>query len=359
MAAAARGHPPSTWRGKKATPGAKRCFGARMSLPPCSSGLAQRPASIPGRVAAQAGEVLRGLGQVMFQNSHLAGMLFLAGIAANAPLLALGAVAGTLSATLTALALRLDAAQRRAGLFGFNGALVAVALLLFLAPTAPTWGCVILAAAGSTLVMAALQAAFDRGRLPPLTAPFVLVALTLLLAAGRLGRLEPSGLLQAADLPARATVEGAVTLATIGRGWLSGIGQVFFQDSVASGALFVLGLAVASRRAASMALAGSLTGLLVAWAMGAPEALIRSGAFGFNSVLTAIALGAVFLVPGRASAGYAIAGAAVAPVATAACATALAPLGLPAMTLPFVLVTWLFLLGARQSAHAGLARSGG
>lgn len=36
----------------------------------------------------------------------------------------------------------------------------------------------------------------------------------------------------------------------------------------------------------------SYAGLLAAWGMGAAEPAMRSGAFGFNAVLTAIALGA-------------------------------------------------------------------
>jgi urea transporter len=45
-----------------------------------------------------------------------------------------------------------DRAQLRDGLFGFNGALVAIALLVFLQPTALTWACVVFASAGSSVV---------------------------------------------------------------------------------------------------------------------------------------------------------------------------------------------------------------
>lgn len=53
-----------------------------------------------------------------------------------------------------------------------------------------------------------------------------------------------------------------------------------------------------------MALAGSLTGLLVAWSTGAAEPAIRAGAFGFNSALAAIAFGGVFFVLNRVSIAY-------------------------------------------------------
>ena len=74
----------------------------------------------------------------------------------------------------------------------------------------------------------------------------------------------------------------------------------------------------------------------------------RAGAFGFNSVLVAIALGTVFLGSKRTTIGYAVMSVIVTPFVVAALAAALEPLGLPALTLPFVLVTWAFVLAYRR-----------
>ncbi|HEX7858492.1 MAG TPA: urea transporter [Sphingobium sp.] len=93
---------------------------------------------------------------------------------------------------------------------------------------------------------------------------------------------------------------------------------------------------------------GSLTGLLVVWGMGAAEPAIRSGAFGYNSVLVAVALGGVFFVLDRASIAYALLATIATAFVFAAASAALEPLGVPALTLPFVLVTWLFLLATRK-----------
>lgn len=295
--------------------------------------------------------ILRGLGQVMFQNSRLAGLLFLAGIAANSLLLAVAALAGCAAATLAAMALGADRAQVRAGMFGFNGALVGIALAYFLAPTPMTWAALLLAAACSTVLMAAMLAVFDVWMLPALTAPFVFTTLTFLLATAGFGRLEPAGRLPVAGFPASAAVDGVVTSRTLAEGVLSGLGQVFFQGSALSGALFAAGLLLSSRRACVTALAGSLAGLLIAWGMGATEPALRAGIHGFNSALTAIALGSVFLSPGRASALFTLFGAIVTPFVAVACTAALKPLGLPAMTLPFVLATWVFLLASRGFAN--------
>jgi urea transporter len=300
--------------------------------------------------------VLRGIGQVMLQNNSYAGLLFLIGIFYNSPLFGAAVLVGTVVSTATAMLLRVDRAQVRAGLFGFNGGLVAIALLYFLQPNPLTWGCVVFAAACSTIVMAAMVTLMGAWKLPALTAPFVFTSLCFFLATARFGRLESTQLLPTAGLPKAVAVEGVVSVSTVMEGLFNGIAQVFFQGNVITGLIFAAGLIVSSRRTGAAALAGSLVGLLVAWGMGAAEPAIRAGAFGFNSVLVAIAFGGVFFVLDRVAIAYAL----IATVSTgfvlAAVSAAFEPLGVPAMTLPFVLVTWLFLLAS--PAFPGLRRAG-
>lgn len=318
-----------------------------------ATGLAIEGDDVAHRLLAFLDSIPRGVGQVMFQNNSYAGLLFVAGVACNSLLFAAGLLVGTAVSTLAAMALGADRAAARAGLYGFNGGLVAIALLYFLEPDALTWACVILAAAASSLVMAAFLALLDAVRLPALTAPFVATSLCFFLATARFGRLQLTGELPTAGLPQAATVEGVVTATTVGRGLLAGVGQVFLQENIVTGLVFAAGLLVASRLAFAAALAGSLTGLLVAWGMGAAEPAIRAGAYGFNSALVAIALAGVVLAPGRGTFGYALLGAAAAPFVAAASAAALAPFGLPVLTLPFVLTTWIFLLASRMLPGAG------
>lgn len=290
--------------------------------------------------------VLRGVGQVMLQNNSYAGLLFLVGIFYNSPLFGLGVLVGATASTATARLLAVDRTQLRDGLFGFNGALVAVGLLYFLHPGVLTWACVVFAAACSTVVMAAMLNLMSVWKMPVLTAPFVFTTLCVFLATARFGRLQSTDLLPSAGLPHGATVEGVVTASTVVEGLFSGIAQVFFQASPVTGGLFVIGLLIASRSAAAAALVGSLIGLLVAWGMGAAEPAIRSGAFGFNCVLTAIALASVFFRPSVAALAYAGLATVATTVVYAAVSAALEPVGMPAMTLPFVLVVWVFVLAA-------------
>lgn len=308
-----------------------------------STGLKAADPRAPLSALGFADAVLRGIGQVMLQNNSYTGLLLLLGIAYNAPLLAWAAILGTVASTATALLLGVNRKLVRDGLFGFNGALAAIALLVFLQLTPLAWACVVFAAAGSTIVMAALSELLKVWNVPALTAPFVLASWCFFLATARFGRLEPTGLLPAANLPKAAVVEGVVNASTVVDGLFNGIAQVFFQESVVTGVLFLLGLFFSSRIASVAALVGSFSGLLVAWGMGAAETSIHAGLFGFNSVLVAIALGSVFFAPSKLTAVYTFLALIATPVVTAAVSAAMQPLGLPGLTLPFVLVTWLFL----------------
>lgn len=107
-------------------------FSSRFS----ATGLVIEGSSPPQLLLGFLNSVLRGIGQVMLQNNSYTGLLFLAGIFYNSILFGWGVVLGTAASTLTAILLGVDRTQVRAGLFGFNGALVAIALLYFLEPSA-------------------------------------------------------------------------------------------------------------------------------------------------------------------------------------------------------------------------------
>ena len=317
-----------------------------MSIRMTSSGLAINGRTPPKLALEFLDTVLRGVGQVMLQNNSYAGLLFLVGIFYNSALFGVAVLVGAGVSTASAMLLGADRSQVRDGLYGFNGALVAVALLYFLQPGALTWTCVVFAAAGSSVLMAAMLNLLSVWKIPTLTAPFVFTSLGVFLATARFGRLESTGLLPTAGLPSAIEVQGVVTTSTVIEGLFSGIAQVFFQASAVTGVIFALALLVSSRPAGVAAILGSLIGLLVAWGMGAAEPAIRSGAFGFNSVLTAIALGSVFFALNATSLAYSALATVATAVMFAAISAGFEPLGLPAMTLPFVLVVWVFLLAA-------------
>jgi urea transporter len=288
-----------------------------------------RASDIPTPVLA----VFRGIGQVFFQENALTGACFALGIALSSPLMAVGLVVGSVIGWATAHLLKSDAAEVSAGIYGFNSALVGIATLFFFRPGAAS---IALLVAGC--VLAAVVTRLMRRYLPfpTYTTPFIVTTWAVFILGRALGaaRVEPGGPL-------------------VGAGYFeavaNGVGQVMFQASVWTALLFLVGIALSDWRHASLVLAGSVVGMLVAnyhatEALRAldPERLVERGLtenialglYGYNATLAAVAL---FLW--RRALIPALLGMLISvPI------TELVPrLGLPALTAPFVLATWLVL----------------
>ena len=131
---------------------------------------------------------------------------------------------------------------------------------------------------------------------------------------------------------------------------LRGIGQVIFQNNPLSGTLFLAALFWGSFLAGVPHVAIGGTAALVAatataaWLRADREAF-RAGLFGYNGILTGLAL-TYFLGPGPAVLAYAVLGGCVTAIAMLGPINATKPWSVPAHTYPFVLVTWIFLLAA-------------
>jgi urea transporter len=126
--------------------------------------------------------LLRGIGQVMFQNNPLTGLLFLVGIFVNSFKFGGAALLGVAASTLAAHLLGADRTLIRNGLFGFNGILVGIGLAFFLEFDFLLAVYIVVGAAVSTIVMMALINLLTPWDMPALTAPFVLTAWMLLVA---------------------------------------------------------------------------------------------------------------------------------------------------------------------------------
>jgi urea transporter len=299
--------------------------------------------------------LLRGVGQVMFQNNPLTGLLFLVGIFVNSFKFGGTALLGVATSTLAAHLLGADRGLIRAGLFGFNGVLVGIGLAFFLEFDVLLAVYIVLGAAVSTIVMMALINLLSPWDMPALTAPFVLAAWLLLFAVYQFAFIRPSELIAPAvpdpeaavqtDLRELATGAGAVglTAANLAHGFFRGVGEVMFQDNLLTGVIFLVAILVNSRISAAFAALGSALALLTALTLGGDGVAIYHGLYGFNAVLCAIALGGLFFVLTWKSALYALLAVVFSVPVFAAIAVLLSPIGMPALTAPFVLTTWLFL----------------
>jgi urea transporter len=261
---------------------------------------------------------LRGVSQVFFQESALAGLLFLLGILANSWVMFAGAAIGTMSGTLAAVFLRYKKTDIRRGLYGFNGCLVGCALFFFLVPDALVLLFVVAGAVLSSIIMDFMHTR----KMSPFTFPFVLstwIAFAFISATGIVA-FQPIPQSVACYFDAIPSL-------------FSSLGQVMFQGSVIAGVVFLAALAAGSLNAAAYGLMGAAAGIAASLLFGLPLALVNIGIYGYNGVLASIAFS----------------GAKKNALLLAACAAALSTLvlfafqsaGIIALTAPFVFSAWM------------------
>lgn len=222
----------------------------------------------------------RGVGQVMFQENALSGLLMLAGLACGSWQTAVLALSGNIVGTLTAYIVGYDREDIRRGLYGFNGTLVGIAIGVFF--TLEVWT-LMLMAMGAALSSLLYRRWPMRNVIPPFTAPFIVVTWCLLALVHWQSPelLLPSSPAMVERVP---DVPGA---------FCRNIGQVMFQGATSwSGALFLLGIMVNSPRHAVVAVMGAVLPLLLLLKMDGGLAEYNSGLLGYNAVLCAMAVDA-------------------------------------------------------------------
>ena len=277
--------------------------------------------------------VLRGIGQVFFQENALTGACFVLGIAFSSLPMAVGALVGSAIGTVTAWLLKLDKTELLAGIYGFNATLVGIAALFFFRPGPTSLSLLVVGCVVATPVTWLMRRYLP---FPTYTTPFIVTTWALFFLGQALGA-------------SRAESGGSIDVGGYFGAIAHGVSQVMFQASIWTALLFLIGIALNDWQHASWVLLGSIVGMLVgnyhltaaARALDSESLVDRNlaenvvlGLYGYNATLAAVALylwrrslippllGMILTVP----------------------LTELMPmLGLPALTAPFVLATWIVL----------------
>ena len=294
-------------------------------------------------------EVLRGTSQVFFMENALTGVLFFvamayASYASGVWATTIGAAVGVTIATLTARLLEFTEESIWSGLYGFNGVLIGAALPTFIAPSPHLWVYVVVGSAVSTVVTAAFSATLTaKWDVPGSTGPFVLTGWLMVAGAYSFGGLRVIG-----DTPVLASdyvqgfslVPAPFELLEI---FFRNIGQVYLLGNWISGVIILVGVFVASIRAGFAATAGSVIAMIVSIAMGGNPDAVRQGLYGFSPVLTAMAVGVIFLSPSTKVIIYAALATVMTVFVQGALDVMVAPAGIPSFTAPYVLAMYLFM----------------
>ncbi len=292
---------------------------------------------------------LRGTSQVFFMENRLTGLLFFVAMAYASSVTGnwattIGALIGVVVASLTAILLDCDDGSLASGLYGFNGILVGAALPTFIVVSPQLWLYIVVGAAASTVITAAASATLTKSwDIPGSTGPFVLTGWLMVAGAYSFGGLQLS-----AEAPALATdyVQGAVSIPSameLVQIFFRNIGQVYLLGSAVSGVIILAGIFIASVPAGIAASLGSLIAMVVAIGLKADPASVAQGLYGFSAVLTAMAVGVIFLKPSLRVAAYAGLAAVTTVFIQGALDVIMLPDGLPSFTAPYVLTLYLFM----------------
>lgn len=278
-------------------------------------------------------------------------------------------LAGLGAATLAVATARLAGFNREltdVGAYSFNALLVGLCLS---ALYQPGWGLVGLIGVGALLALllsVALGGWLGGRGLPPLSLPFVAVLWLLLPVAARLPQLGLSerGIywlndvyaLGGAPLVAAARWVGEWPWPPLLGTYLRALSSVLLQDSAVAGLLVALGLLWHSRIAFTLSGLGFLGAYGLALLTGTLPGESETYNLGANYIMTALAVGGVFVIPSAGSYALALGSVPLTAVLLTGLSTLLGRAGLPVFSLPFCLgaLLVLYALLLRERPRPGL-----
>jgi urea transporter len=286
--------------------------------------------------------LLRGYAAIIFCEHPLVGLIFMILTFWNPWAGATGLVSA-LTGFLLAHRLRLPTPDT--GGYVYNCLLVGLALGVALAWSPAVLGLLICSAILTTFLTAILTDLFWRwDHLPALSLPFVLVAT---LASATATSFQPSTTIIGLPLLAEMNLfNGSV------EAFLAAMGSPFFTPYATPGAIIFLGLLWTSRYLAFLAICGFVVGqvLFLAWA---PDAIHSVGGWAdFNFILTALALGGIFMAPSLRSFILAMLGVALSALLLAAGHHFSQRTGLSVLAVPFLAATLFTLAAVRKRTAA-------
>ncbi len=217
--------------------------------------------------------LLKGIGQIMLQQSAYTGLFFLIGIFCGSITMGLGALLAVSVGTITAYLLQYDKEQIANGIYGFSATLVGVALTFYFEATLIVWIAVVIGAVLATV----LQHWFNDKKIPVFTFPFILVTWGIMYLLKNVFPVEPSAFLA---IPVEIKHDFAFAF--------RGYGQVIFQGSTLAGILFFMGVFVSSPLQALYGFFGAVIAGFISRICDTPIELVVTGLLSYNAVLCAI-----------------------------------------------------------------------
>lgn len=219
--------------------------------------------------------VLKGIGQIMLQESAWTGLLFLIAISYDSVLMGVAALLSSIIGTATAKICKFSDENIKAGLYGFNATLVGVGLVFFFETSPLIWFLLVLGSVLSTLLME-----FSiRKKIPFFTFPFIVITVIAVLSIQHFGLATARVSVVKGEMP---ELEDFAVAA-------HAYSEVIFQGTIAAGLLFFIGVFLNNPTAALYGFVAAVIAGAIAHFDQDSVKLIEDGMFSFNAVLCGIA----------------------------------------------------------------------
>ncbi|KAB2330223.1 urea transporter [Cytobacillus depressus] len=288
----------------------------------------------------------KGISQVLLIENAISGFIIFLAISIFSLKLGVIAFLSTAIGAIFGKLVKIDNNIVNQGLMGYNSVLTGISLMLLL--TGPNrWVIALVGAVVAAIFTVAFMYAMKPTKMPILTFPFVLLVWLILLASVKLKifKLSPNLLPQnLPDIDPSIAVKEEVTDAIF-----NGIGQIYFlHDINFSGLLLFIAIFWAGWKIGLYSFLGNAAAILFAYILGADPSTMILGFFGYNAILTIIAVSFFYNTGSSPSALWGLSAACLTVPLTAGVDALFEPYDLPTLTLPFVLSTWIFLCAKKM-----------
>lgn len=255
--------------------------------------------------------------------------------------------------TITAFAIGLSRQNIQKGYYGFNSLLVGLGIGMYYSPSFQLLFLVVIAAMFTLFLSVTLEGVIGKYYLPHLSLPFVFGLWILMLSTREFYALSlhERWIYTLNDLyviggPYLVNIYewwNQISIPVSVRAYFLSLGAILFQTSVFSGILIAFGLLLYSRIAFTLSILGFYGAWFFYLIIGAELSAVGYSYVGFNYILTAIAVGGFFIIPGIASYFWALMVVPMVAIVAISLGTVLYFVQLPVYALPFNVVVLIFL----------------
>ncbi|XP_063986730.1 urea transporter 2-like isoform X2 [Diachasmimorpha longicaudata] len=266
---------------------------------------------------------VRGVGQVVFANNPVSGLLIIITLGFTSPnVLLFGSTTGFLGLVISYL-IQDPGSSIENGLTVYNPLLIGIVTSSIFPTECSSWDrLTMLMMFSGTIFSVILARANGKGRFPVITFPFNVIETMILIILTIHHRREPTpeGMIDAVSHFNCQSNETLITESMINtdiesicktihinstyvidwgmvfRGIVTSSSQVFAVDNVIAGTIIYLAILIYSPTTALFSLIGAIIGSLSALGLGVPHESVYSGLWGYNSLLLSCSFGGIFLV---------------------------------------------------------------